>query len=206
MHHNRLRILALALGLTGVAAGPTTGPSTRPEADWSMREYGFCDAFRCSHYLHLAVQLQQLDPDRRAKRLREMAADADGMSELFPLCRMLFVRKPGGAFRRPTFGGEGFVGNFYPVSRSDNDRWPLDPITLQDGIPILVSRGGFFGSGGRSETPAEYLAYCLAQCKWREARFADADPDQIRRAVEALIAATPKLSAGDLTWLRQQAD
>ena len=206
MRHSQLRIVVLSLSLACVAAGPSTSPSTRPVADWSTREYGFASGFRCSHYLHLAVQLQQLDPDRRAKRLREMAADDDTMSELFPLCRMLFDRKPGGEFRRPTLGGEGFVGSADPSGRSAYDKWPLDPITLQDGVPILVGGLGFIGSGGRPEEPAEYLEYCLAQCEWRNTRFVDADPVHIRKAVDAFIAATPGLSADDDTLLRQQAE
>ena len=206
MRHNRLRTLALFLSLIGVAAGPSTGPSTRPGADSFVREVGFSRGFRCSHYLRLAVDLQRLDPDRRVRRLREMAADDNSVSELFPLCRMLFDCTGGGEFRRPTIGGESFVGDTDPSGRSAYGRWPLDPITLEDGVPIMVSRGDFRLGGGRPETPAQYLNYCLAQCKWRETKFADADPVHIRKAVEAFIAARPSLPAYDVTWLRQQAD
>ena len=205
MHFNRPRTLGLCISLAGVAAGPSTRPSTRPLADWSTSEYGFCRGFRCSHYLHLAVELQQLDPDQRVKRLLEMAADADSMSELLPLCRMLFDRKAGGEWRRPALAGEGFVGGRSPVERGGYVRWPLDPITLQDGIPILVGGRWFAAGGGRPESPAEYLERCLASCRWREMKFADAEPAQIHKAVEAFIAATSDLSADDVTWLRQQA-
>ena len=200
MRDRRLRTVSLTVCLISVAAGPNKQfPSF-------TREWGFIDGFRCSHYLHLAVQLQQLGPDCRAKRLRQMAADAESASELFPLCRMLFDSRPGGKFRRPTIGGATFVGNADPFGRGSYEKWPLEPITLRDGVPILIVRGEGLLGGGRPEGPDDYVEYCLAECRWRDTEYAEADPKQIRKAVEAFIAATPGLSADDVMWLRQQAE
>ncbi len=198
MRHDRPCILAICLSLVGAAAGPSTQPS------FFDRKLRFLEGFRCSHYLHLAVQLQQLAPDQRAKRLREMAVNPDQASELFPICRMLFDGKLPGVFRRPTLGGADFVGS-RPFDDATYQKWPLEPVALQDSVPILVVHG-FFGSGGPGEEPAAYLEYCLTDCRWRETKFVDADPAHIRGAVEAFIAATPDLPAVDAAYLRRQAD
>jgi hypothetical protein len=163
-------------------------PTTRPVEKWtSVDNLGFLDRFRIAHYLESAVKLQALEPDKRRAGLKALASDPKRASQVFPLCRMLFEAKPGGAFRGPLIGGFGFLDG------GDYADWPLDPITLVDGVPLLIVDEGNFTLGGFTETPAEYVDYCLKECKWRDAKYAVVGTAKLKAIVEKFIAAHPKV-------------
>jgi ankyrin repeat protein len=168
-------------------------PATKPTY---VNTSAFIRDYRASHYLQCAVELDHLDPASRAARLREIAMDLGRASELFPLCRMLFEAKGGAEFRGPLIGSPVFVDG----GRATD--WPLEPIAIRRGVPILVVTG--YVLGGEPESPQSYLKYCLAECKWREAKNSNVDNSQIRAVIEEFIASSPKL-ADRAEWLRQQA-
>jgi hypothetical protein len=152
----------------------------------------FVSDFRVSHYLELAVALQALVPQERANRLQDMARARS--YEVFPLCRMLFEAKDGDVFRRPMLGGAEFITGTYAD-------WPLEPITLSDGIPFLVVRG--YMIAGLPESPGQYLAYCLAHCQWTQRKYIAATSAEIGQALERLMSANSGLRV-HADWLRLQ--
>jgi hypothetical protein len=154
----------------------------------------FFEDYRISRYLQLASEIQALRSDEsRVGRLRALARDPAG--EIFPLCRMLFEAGPTGFFREPELGGPGFI---------DGDsvgNWPLQPIALFRNVPILIVRG--YGVGGHTEPPADYLDYCLKDCRWRALRYAPVDPETLADVVERFIQNHPAITDPD--WIRRQA-
>ena len=161
-----------------------------------LNESDFVRDFRVSYYLELAVTLQALAPQERARRLRAMARDSTRMHEVFPLCRMLFEAKRGGVFRRPMIGEAIFAAGTY-------QDWPLEPIVLSDGLPFLVVRA--YALAGKPESAAQYLAYCFASCQWSQRRYTAATSGQVAQALERLMSTNPALRA-QADWLRRQTD
>jgi hypothetical protein len=94
-------------------------------------------------------------------------------------------------------GGANFVG-----ATSYRD-WPLEPIVLFEGIPILVVKG--YTIVGKPESATAYLDYCVTTCRWRKERYTLASSSQLRGVVNRFLASRPDLSP-DAEWLRQQAD
>lgn len=156
----------------------------------------FFEDFRISRYLELASEIQALPSDEaRGNRLRALASESAGPGEIFPLCRMLFEERPDGFFRRPNLGGAVFV---------DGDsvgNWPLEPIALYRSVPILILRG--YAMGGHQESPEQYLAYCLKDCRWRALRYVPVDPETRADVVERFIQNHPAIIDPD--WIRRQA-
>ena len=171
------------------ASRPTVARSVRGESDF-VRDY------RISHYLELAVEFQAMAPRDRANRLRVMAKDPSRSSDVFPLCRMLFEANVGGVFRRPMLGGAAFLTGAY-------QDWPLEPITLFEGVPILIVQGYILA--GKPESAAQYVAYCLANCRWSERRYAVATTARLRQTIDRFIDSNPALRA-QADWLRLQAE
>jgi len=157
-------------------------------------EHDFVREFRAAHYLELAVALQALAPHERAARLRALASDPSRSHEVFPLCRMLFEARDGGVFRRPSIGGTVFLAGTY-------QDWPLEPITLSDRVPFLIVRG--YQLGGKAESAARYVAYCLAKCRWSQRKYTAESAARIGDALERLLSSTPLLRT-HVEWLREQ--
>jgi hypothetical protein len=128
--------------------------------------------------------------------LRILAHHPRRSPEIFPLCRMLFEAKEGELFRRPALGGP------WLVAHGSTPNWPLEPIAIFKGVPILVARG--YTLLGHPESPPDYLEYCLKACKWREARYTPRSPHELQAIVEQFIAVTPAVAV-DADWLRAQA-
>jgi len=177
-----------------LAAGPATAPTTQ-RAVVHHSTFDFLDNYRIAHYLDCAVEMQKLDPRNRAARLRELADDVEHASEIYPLCRMLFEAKGKEEFRRPMIGAPGFV------DRGQTADWPLEPITLYRGIPILVSTG--YSLGGYAEEPKSYLEYCLDECKWREEKIAALKAEEIKKTVNDFISSNPKVAKQAEMLLKQ---
>lgn len=166
-----------------------------PRAAYALaREQDFVREFRASYYLERAVALQALVPEERAARLRTLASDPLRSYEVFPLCRMLFEPRDGGTFRRPSIGGARFLAGTY-------QDWPLEPITLSDGVPFLIVSG--YLVGGKPESAARYVAYCLANCRWSQRKYTAGSATRVGEALERLLSSKPSLRA-HADWLRQQ--
>ena len=159
--------------------------------------FAFIEGYRISCYLEVAVELQKVEPAARAVRLRDLARDLNRASEVFPLCRMLFQEKKRSEFRRPMIGAASFVG------RTAYHDWPLEPITIYQGVPILIVRG--YKLGGEPEPPQSYVEYCLSNCRWSERKYAPAEKARLREMVSGFLAANPKFAA-DADWIRRQAE
>jgi hypothetical protein len=99
---------------------------------------------------------------------------------------MLFEAKVDGVFRRPMIGGAAFLTGAY-------QDWPLEPITLFDGVPILIVRGYILR--GKPESAAQYVAYCLANCRWSERRYVLATTAKLRQTIDRFIDSNPALAA-----------
>lgn len=156
--------------------------------------WGFMKDYRISHYLQVAVDLQRLDPDRREARLRELAADPKRGSEVIPICRILFEAEDAAGFRRPALGVPQFV--------AEGD-WPLEPIALLDGVPILVAYS--YMIAGQPEPPIAYLEYCLENHGWRAMKYETHEQAVLQKIVEQFIAAHPD-AKDRAAWLREQAE
>lgn len=183
----------IALILVLVSVSPVTaGPDD--EAGEDVKPFAFIEGYRISRYLDLAVEIQKLEPAKRAARLTELAADRERGSDAYVLCRMLFEAKES-EFRRPMIGAPEFVDS------GSIESWPLEPITLQGGIPILVVCG--YSLAGYAERPREYVRYCLADCQWRDAKYAAVDRATVKRRVDEFIAKHPK-AGKRAAWVRRQ--
>ncbi len=190
-------VLLLAALLGAATAPATTPPPASRPTPRSMHD------FHIPYYLDLAVEIQKLEPDARATRLRQIAADPAQAPALIPLCRMLFDARDNGTFRRPNIGGPSFIDG-QGSGRDALAAWPLEPIALFEGIPIFVVRGYAIGGRG-AESSAQYLEYCLANCKWRDLKFVPMAPADIQKKVEAFLAAHPKITPDGAASVRAQA-
>jgi hypothetical protein len=94
------------------------------------------------------------------------------------------------------------IGSANFVGATSYRDWPLEPIVLFEGVPILVKG---YALGGKPESATAYLDYCLKRCRWRKERYTPASSSQLRAVVNRFLAARPDLSP-DAEWLRQQAD
>lgn len=174
-----------------------------PRSNWAD---AFTRDYRIAHYLTKAIELQALSPTQRAARLRELARDRKRGEEVFPLCRMLFEAKVGTFFRGPNLGLPDFVDDrpedFLSERPDAAKTWPLAPIAVVDGIPILIVSGYLIG--GLAEGPQGYVEYCLEKCRWTERQYAPADQAKAARIVEKFIRSNPRV-AGYADFLRRQA-
>jgi hypothetical protein len=186
-------IVAVAC-VASFGAEPATKPATEPAY---IDTFAFLENFRIQHYLESAQELQKLEPAQRAERLKTLAVDPKHASEVFPLCRMLFEAKPKGEFRRPMIGAARFIDG------RDYADWPMEPITIFEGVPILVVSG--YLVGGFPEPPAWYVDYCLKECAWRDTKCEPVALEKRKQIVEKFIAANPKVQE-NADWLRRQAE
>ncbi len=116
-------------------------------------------------FMRLAAELMALDQTQRVEILRAMASERlEGQTIV--LCRMLFEARPGREFRRPFLGDPDFIG-----TESKMENWPLEPITLVNGVPLLIVSGYILG--GEAETAVQYLDHCLQYCDWTKRSFND---------------------------------
>ena len=61
-------------------------------------------AFRVDPYIRAAATLQSLGKDKAIDTLLKLAENREQDSQVIVLCRMLFVKKAKGEFRRPYIG------------------------------------------------------------------------------------------------------
>ena len=160
--------------------------------------FAFTTDYRIDRFLQLASVFQELDELDRADPLRWLARDPHHGSNIYPLCRTLFMARPGGEFRPPMIGGA-----MYVVDCPDGQDWPLVPIALVEGVPILIVRGYILA--GHPESPEDYLEYCLAECQWRDERFVQRDAAELRDIVQRFSHARIERQA-DRDWLARQAE
>lgn len=168
----------LVLAVTGALAWSSaqrSGSRQREIAYAELPDMREWERYRVDPYLRMAVQLQRAGPDAAEQRLLKMAVD----DRAIILCRMLFVARPHGGFRRAYIGGASFFGG------TAYEDWPLEPITLVDGVPFLITRG--YALAGHPEDPREYVQYCLRACDRNPYRYRLRTAEEKHRALEKLL-------------------
>ena len=163
----------------------------------------FRGKFHSDPYIRAAVRLQGMGRVAATKTLQELAREESASvgHRAIILCRMLFTKKTGGEFRRPALGETVFLGG------SGNSNWPLEPISMIDGVPFQVVRGYLLA--GKPESSENYLAYCLAECDWSGFRFVPKTTSEKEKALDKLIR-SPKwkkpLGEHQLAFLSKQVE
>lgn len=74
-----------------------------------------------------------------------------------------------------------------------------------DGVPFRVVRG--YNLGGKAESPASYLVYCLTECEWNDFKFKPKSRKEKKKALESLLKSPKlkgKLKDGDKDFLEAQ--
>jgi hypothetical protein len=129
--------------------------------------------FRAVSYLKVAEELQALPEAERVKTLERFCNIPERNLQAIILCRMLFTAKHGGTFRRPLLGGPGFITSTEDIPGLSDPRlsqpWPLEPITLADGVPFAIVTG--YALAGAAEKAGAYLAYCRKETQWSSLRY-----------------------------------
>lgn len=165
--------------------------STAPETtkNYPLLELPGFKRYKVGPYLAAAAQLQAVGKEKAVALLAALADKEEWPEQrrTILLCRMLFVAKPGGQFRRPAIGAPVFIGEIDRKSAPeiDND-WPREPIELVDGVPFLVIHG--YTLGGYPEPPGEYLDYCVRNCDWNTEVFTPKTAEEKQKALAKLLA------------------
>jgi len=141
------------------------------------------EVYKVDPYIRAAMTLQSMGKVKACETLLTLASyrrrNHDDMP-LFLLCRMLFVAREGGEFRRPSIG--------YPIlpRGSSLADWPLEPIEIVDGVPFLITH--HYGSfSGRPETASLYVQYCIQHCDWNKTPFQMKSMAEKQQALEKLL-------------------
>jgi hypothetical protein len=143
-------------------------------------------AYTADPYIDAAVMLHASGKDKACAALLKLAQDREHDHQVIVLCRMLFVAKDKGEFRRPLIGAAHFLAD------TDYADWPLEPIELVDGVSFLITEG--YTLAGRAEPAESYLKYCIENCAWNTALFKRQTEQQKRKALDKLLA-SPKWKA-----------
>lgn len=179
-----------------------SAPSKPPPAPWENLPR-FIDKFKSSAYLKAAEALQKLGKEEATKQLKTLATKNTFPNyPVFILCRMLFVPRKGGDFRRHIIGQPNYVGH-----ANGSITWPLAPIALVNGVPFMVEIG-VFGTGV-PESPLHYLDYCLANCDWNPTQYQPHTKAELKSALKKLMGSPPlqgKMDAWDSKKLTDQLD
>ena len=152
----------------------------------------------------MAADLQSLPPADRLQRLKKIGVDRAQTDDLFVLCRMLYEPKHGYEFRGPLLGRPVFVGKQPSDAAEAAKRWPLEPITIRDDMPISIVRG--YIVSGAPEKPLEYLEYCNRNCEWRLANFPNLTLPQRQNILKKCCESLDNLALEDKTYLFEQAE
>jgi hypothetical protein len=162
---------------------------------------GIGHEFRIWPYLMEAKFLQDMGQEKAVERLRLLAKGDKRGRKVVSLCRMLFEKKKGGEFRRPSIGGAHFLGG------SSYGDWPLEPIAIYKGIPILIATG--YSLGGFPESNQQYLEYCVTNCQWAPVKFTEQGegkvPEQIADFIKTVVWKRP-LRSDEERFLMNQAE
>ena len=160
-------LLSSALCLGAAVSGPA-----------DMPDY-YSGEFDADAYIRTAVDLQSLGHDAALARLREIAQEKGARVNVIILCRMLFTKRSGSDFNAPSLGSPIYLGGTVSAD------WPLDPITLVDGVPFLITDGYYVA--GTPEPQWLYLQYCDSHADWSTYRFSIKTKQQEQRALLKLI-------------------
>jgi hypothetical protein len=128
--------------------------------------------FKIAPYLDVAGSLQKDGKEKAVKHLRSWADSGQHEDQVIILCRMLFEPRKHQEFRRPLIGDPSFIGGSH---------WPLEPIAVHEGIPILVTYGYVLDEA--AEPSRQYLQYCIDHCRWRAVPYTSHTPDELKKII-----------------------
>ncbi len=183
----RRRTLRFSLRAALLAVTIAAGVLGLLTARWREREHVLAlvralpepmSAFRSGPYLRAAAAVQNCWLNRPGDLLRE-AADGQFEYKTTVLCRMLFVARKDGEFRRPALGGPSFLGE------TEFGDWPLEPIEIVDGVPFDITGGEMLG--GLFESDEDYVQYCLDNCDWSPQRYRVGSAAELQAALDKLL-------------------
>jgi hypothetical protein len=166
-----------------------------------IESLGTFDKFQIKPYLEQTIILQCMDRQKAIAQLTEWAAERKHEDQVVILCRMLFTGKPNEKFRRPMIGGAAFLG------KTNYSDWPLEPITIYQGIPILITRGYILA--GYAEPSLNYLRYCQTECQWNDFPFLSLADSEISERLQKFIDSYPwkqSIEKWDRDFLLNQAN
>jgi hypothetical protein len=113
---------------------------------------------------------------------------------------MLLENKDGGEIRRPMLGGPGFLGD------TSFEDWPIEPITLYKGVPILITFG--YTLAGLAESGRDYLDICIKEGSWRPVKYDTADHAGLEKIIDEFLRTTDwkkPLAPEEIAFLKKQA-
>jgi hypothetical protein len=171
---------ALVLLVKDITVAQTTEASLKDLPDFQTL------AHRVAPYIDAAAMLQASGKDKASATLLKLAKDREHDDQVIVLCRMLFVPKAKGEFRRPLIGAAHFLGG------TDYADWPLEPIEWVDGVPFVITQG--YSLRGKAEPAEVYLKYCIENCAWNGVQFKPKSDQEMRKALDKLLA-SPKWKA-----------
>jgi hypothetical protein len=145
----------------------------------AIKGWSWEDDYKVEPFLRAAEVLQKMGKDEACLRLRTLCTDKDGVPVGW-LCRLVFKAKKDSEFRRQGIGEVGFLG----ATRSVD--WPLDPFAVIDGVPFLVTEGGYLITVA-PESDEDYLEYCMKECDWNDVRFVTKTKAEKEKALERLL-------------------
>jgi len=184
------------------------GPLRSEPLEDDFLKCGDLQHFRAVSYLKVAKELQALPEAERVKALERFCNIPERNLQAIILCRMLFTAKPGGTFRRPLLGGPGFITSREDIPGLTDPRlsqpWPLEPITLADGVPFAIVTG--YALAGAAEKAGAYLAYCRKETQWSPLRYHPVSSEQMENALQKLEHQIPTkdLTLWVIKFLHQQ--
>jgi hypothetical protein len=144
-----------------------------------IKDCGDISSYKVAPYVALATELQALRKEDAIARLQKWATSRKYDEQIIILCRMLFEPRPGIEFRRPMLGDPQFY------SETTIKDWPLEPITLVDGVPFLIVGG--YVLAGLAEEGSSYLNYCLSNANWSSKQYRSVNKQEINIAFEKLL-------------------
>ncbi len=161
--------------------------------------YDEYETYSIKRTLDTARELQKSGTEEAIVQLKAWAKANPDDFRTIVMCRMLFKGKES-PLRRPPLGGAVFLGG------TTYDDWPLEPIAIFEGVPILITQG--YAVGGEAEPVEVYLSYCIQEGTWVPERYEDKTNKQIKASLERFIAATEwkqELSDSEKQFLMSQA-
>ena len=97
------------------------------------------------------------------------------------MCRMLFKGEQA-SLRRPFIGHANFIGG------TTYDDWPMEPVAIYEGIPILITQS--YRVVGEVLPAEAYLSYCVQQGSWVSEKYEDKNLEQINASLSSFLTAT----------------
>ena len=128
--------------------------------------------------MFIANRLLSIDEDQRIKLLKKWSKKRKHNDQVIILCKMLFTARKDSTFRRPRIGAPVFIADQFA-------RNSLEPIILENEIPLIVVQG-YFG-GGLPETAGKYLEYCIKNCDWSKNQYKKSGRKRLEDVVDRFL-------------------